>query len=245
MVGRSIITTVCGLALSLGALNTVLAQSAVGAPKDTAGLTSEAAGTAAAIPSIKSAADLPVWKMITLGNHRNVNGLLEDLDSLHCGRGDHTRSERGPFVPGTMIPLPCVLGESAGEIIARPTFTLSKTKVNVDLVLLSASQLGFAGEQAAVADIHVRARQLGLELCPAEIGPQLRLQYLDQPVGDFVRIAMEPIATYGGVLVDFTVANGGASLVLLGGYAQADTIVHPNVRFVFVRPIRTVRHIAP
>src|SRR5262249_3195267 len=148
-------------------------------------------------------------------------------------------------VPGTTIAMPCVLGNSAGEIIARPAFTLSKAKVNVDLVLVSAAQLGLAGEQAAVADIHARARHLGLELCSAEIGPQLRLDYLDQPVGDFVRLAMEPIETYGGVLVDFTVANGGASLLLLGGFAQAETVVNANVRFVFVRPTRTVRRIAP
>jgi hypothetical protein len=221
----SLLAIACGLALSLAASSAARAQ--------------------ATATSLQSTANLPVWKMITVGTHRTVNELLEDLDSLHCGRDDAAMRERGPFVPGTTIAMPCVLGNSAGEIIARPAFTLSKAKVNVDLMLVSAAQLGFTGDQAAVADIIARAHQVGLELCPPEIGPQLRLQYLDQPVGDFVRIAMEPIQTYGGVLVDFTVANGGASLLLLGGYAQAETVVNANVRFVFVRPTRTVRRIAP
>ena len=45
----------------------------------------------------------------------------------------------------------------------------------------------------------------------------MRLQYLDQPLGEFLRIAMTPVARYTGELVDFTVGNGGAGLVLVGG----------------------------
>src|SRR5262249_17857937 len=111
-------------------------------------------------------------------------------------------------------------------------------RAQADLVVVSVPELGFEGERVAVADIYARARQLGLELCSAEIGAQLRLQYLDQPRGGFLRVALEPIATYGGELIDLTVANDGASLSLLGGDAHADALVDPSVRFVFVQPTR-------
>jgi len=188
----------------------------------------------------KTAGELPVWKTITLGTYRDVNVLREDLDSLHCGRAASAAGGRHhpEFVPGTPTPRQCVLGESAAEIIGRPAFALNKEKSDVDLVVLSAPELGFDGERVAVADLYARARQLGLELCAAEVGPQLRLQYLDQPLGEFLRIAMEPVATYEGELVDLTVANGGASLLLVAGAAHADAIVHPRVRFVFTRPTR-------
>ena len=266
MIGRSILGTACAAAVSLGAFNALAAQSdsprSVAAPVSAAakpGSSAAPAGGAiapevASNPSrrghstdVKAPGDIAIWKTITLGSYRDVNALREDLDSLHCGlegsaAGIHARAA---FVPGTAIPLPCSLGESAAEIIGRPAFSLSKAATHADLVVVSVTELGFTGEGAAIADIYARARQLGLELCSAEVGPQLRLQYLDQPVGEFLRIAMEPIATYGGDLVDLTVANGGASLLLIGGDAHADAIVDPSVRFVFVRATRIAQPIVP
>jgi hypothetical protein len=193
--------------------------------------------------AVEGAGDFRIWKTITLGTYGDVNLLLEDLDSPHCGidNSAHARRDQATFVPGTTTPKPCTLGESAGQIIGRPAFTLNKTKMDVDLVVLSMPDLDFEGERASVADIYARAMQLGLELCSAEVGPQLRLQYLDQPVGEFLRIAMRSIPTYGGDLIAFTVANGGASLSLIGGEAHAGVIVHASARFVFVRHARTAQ----
>ena len=147
---------------------------------------------------VNTASDIPVWKTITLGTYRDVNALREHLDSRHCGldkTADGIR-DRAARVRGTMTPLQCALGDSAAELIGRPAFTLSKTRTEVTLVVLSVSELGFKDEGATMKEIYARAQQLGLELCPAEVGPQLRLQYLDQPLGEFLHIAMKPIATY-------------------------------------------------
>jgi hypothetical protein len=189
---------------------------------------------------VRTAGDIPVWKTIALGTHRDVNVLRERLDSRHCGRDETPPGTRlqAARVPGTKTPLPCRLGDSAAEIIGRPGFTLSKVRTEVHLAVLSVSELGFKDERATKAEIFARAQQLGLELCPAEVGPQLRLQYLDQPLGEALHIAMKPIATYGGELVDLTAANGGASLLLVGGDARPGSTQHASTRFVFVRPAR-------
>ena len=88
--------------------------------------------------------------------------------------------------------------DSANEILARPAFPYARVKTEVELALLSASELGVETE-SSLSDVYKRAKQVGLELCPAEVGPQLRLHYRNQPLGEaLVYIAMEPIAAYGG-----------------------------------------------
>jgi hypothetical protein len=62
----------------------------------------------------------------------------------------------------------------------------------------------------------------------------VRLQYLDQRLAEYVHIAMKPLAGYGGIGIDFTVANCGASLMLIGG--DPGRIVALTTRFEFVLP---------
>ena len=162
----------------------------------------------------KTVADIPIWKRITLGTQRGVNAMRDALDASKVHVGD-----------------------SADEILGRPAFPFSKAKMELDLVVLTPADLGFDGS-TPIADIYRRAEHLGLELCPAETGPQLRLDYVNQPVGEFLHIAMLPIATYDGDPVDLTVGNGGAGLVLLGGVGRSDLKLHSSVKFVFVRPAR-------
>lgn len=196
-----------------------------------------------AIPSIpwKMADDVPVWKTVHLGTFTSVNMLREALDSEDCGAGSRKVAEQPGFVRASVSlsrTLPhCQLGDSAGEIIGRPAFHLSRIKQELDLVVVSLIDLGFApDEDVALEDIYARAELLNYTLCPAEAGPYLRLQYLDQPAGEFLHIAMQPIATYAGELTDLTVANGGAGLVLLGGDGRPNLLLPATTRFVFARP---------
>jgi len=163
--------------------------------------------------SFRTAADVPVWKRITVGTFKNLAGLRGAMGALGCG-----------------------VGNSADEIISRPAFTLSGKKTEVELVAISPGELCFPGKTATLENIYERAQLLGLRLAPAEVGPQLRVQYLDQPIGEFLIIAMEPIRTWAGEPVILTVANGGASLILIGQDGHDDFEVPVTSRFVFVRP---------
>jgi len=194
-------------------------------------------GITSATPVTASAT--PVWKRITLGTYKNVNLLREDLDSLDCGTvwvpqvasvGEVGRAAMKPGQPH------CDLGEAAAEIIGRPAFILSRTKSDLDLVVLTPVDLGLAGESVTVAAVYAQAALLGFALCPAEVGPQLRLQYLDQPLGEAMDIAMQPMARYTGELTVFTIMNGGAGLLLIGSDGNLDLEVSSTRRFVFVRP---------
>jgi hypothetical protein len=162
---------------------------------------------------IKGAADLPVWKTVTVGQHRGVGAVRNALDKARIA-----------------------IGDTADEVLGRPAFTFSSERRELDLVLVSVAQLGFGARGATLADIHARALALGLELCPEEVGPQLRLQYRHQPVGEFLHIAMQPQRTYHGAPIDFSLANSGAGLALLGGSASPELVISAGVRFVFVRP---------
>jgi hypothetical protein len=161
-----------------------------------------------------TSAQSPIWKRVTIGTYKGANDIREALYAARMR-----------------------IGASADEILGRPTFPFSKLKTELDLVVVTAADLGFEG-RTSVAEIYRRAIQRGLELCPAEVGPQLRLQYVNQPIGEFLHIAMLPIATYHGDLVDLTVGNGGAGLLLLGGDGNPDLKLHSTVKFVFVRPAR-------
>ena len=160
---------------------------------------------------VKSAFTVQIWKTITVGTFKNSFALLNTLDAAGCG-----------------------IGCSAEEILARPAFTVGTTKANVELFAVSAAELGFQTDTAPLADIYARAQQLGFGLAAAEVGPQLRLQYFDQPMGEFL-IGMEPIKTWKGEPVILTVANGGAGLVLIGRDGSADAEIPVATRFLFVQ----------
>jgi hypothetical protein len=59
-----------------------------------------------------------------------------------------------------------------------------------------------------------RGTRLGLELCPPDLGPHLRLQYEDQPPDERLYIAMKPINSADGEPRIFVVANNADGLSL-------------------------------
>jgi len=125
------------------------------------------------------------------------------------------------------------VGVDADEILGRPGFAYARTRAVQELVLVSAAELIPDAQSAPLSDIYIRARELGFELCPAEVGPQLRLDYRDQPRGEVLHIAMAPIFTYQGKLTTLAVANFDGRLSLVGSDGRPDFRVPKQFRFVF------------
>jgi hypothetical protein len=165
---------------------------------------------------IQSAANTGIWKTIDVGTVAGKWALYRSLDAADCG-----------------------LGDAAEQIFIGPQFTVSATNTRLNLVVISVAELGIKTETAALKDIYARARHLGFALAAAEVGPQLRLQYFDQPIGEFLNVAMEPIRIPQGESDIFVVGNGGAGLLLIGEDADAHMEFHASSRFVFVRPADT------
>lgn len=75
-----------------------------------------------------------------------------------------------------------LLNEAAERLFASDQFTTAQTCHALTTVELTVRDLGFP-HGATTAVIYASAAALGLGLCPLELGPHLRLQYLDQPEG--------------------------------------------------------------
>ena len=147
---------------------------------------------------------IQTWKTIRLGVHKTADEYRKAMKSAKNKVGD-----------------------GVGELLGNAKFTCATEETDVDLVVLSGAELDFK-ESAEYSDICARALELGLELCPAEVGPALRLAYKDQPRGEWLIIAMKAITDSAmnaitdsdGDLVTFNVGH-------VGNFS--------DLRFVFVR----------
>jgi len=83
--------------------------------------------------------------------------------------------------------------EYATQLLQNDDFKVVGEHRRADLVEVSVRDLGFNGT-TRYDKIVERAKELGLEVCPAEVGPQLRLQYTDQPFGEYLIVAMNAIS---------------------------------------------------
>ena len=164
--------------------------------------------------NVNKPAHFQIWRTITLGTYSGVDAYRRALDSAGIKVGD-----------------------AADEILGRPAFRYGRMKTDVELVLLSAADLGVESE-SSLADVYKRARQVGLELCPAEVGPQLRLDYRNQPLGEALNIAMEPVATHSGEPTILALVNFGTGLALIGSDGRSEFMVPRTWRFVFALPTR-------
>lgn len=157
--------------------------------------------------------EFPVWKTIKIGTFKEKEVLKDSIKA------------KGYFI-----------GSWANDLMDRPEFSLSEKESELDLVNVSVGELGFSG-WTTYADICSKAKEFGLELAPAEVGPQLRLQYDDQPNGEWLRVGMEAIAGSGGDRLVFVVERGGGGRAWLrSDDGRPDSRWGAEGRFVFVRP---------
>jgi len=152
---------------------------------------------------------MQAWKTIKLGTHKNADALRKTLEKNYR------------------------IGDWANDILGKSSFVPSVKETEVDLVNISVAELGF--KNGATRDkIYDRALELGLELCPAEVGPQLRLQYKNQPKGEWLRVAMDPIADSLGLLDVFFVYHHSGDLWLNAYSGNPVSFWQDDSRWVFV-----------
>lgn len=107
------------------------------------------------------------WKTVKLGTHKSARDLAEGLARKGFGVDDYAAD-------------------------ALNAMLVAETETEVELVLVTVADLGFQ-DRTRRGDIYARAREFDLDLVPAEAGPQLRLQYTDQPMGESIFVGMDPV----------------------------------------------------
>lgn len=131
------------------------------------------------------------------------------------------------------------LDSGVEEMLDQPDFRVAHKFAEVDLVIvktrdLDSYQFNFGGRYF---DICRRAFLYGLELCPAEVGPRLRLQYIEQPEGEPLLLAMMAIRGSYGHLCGFKLDNDRYRGPGIYSYdCSPDRVWYSNTLFVFARP---------
>jgi hypothetical protein len=115
----------------------------------------------------------PTWKTIKLGTFKHLEALYEELEKVGVGVRPHVRK---------MMEL-----ETASY--GNKTGWAASTE---ELVRVTNVELGFPSP-AWRSHIYSAAVQHGPDLCKHYVGLELRLQYMDQPIGEKVLIGMDPI----------------------------------------------------
>lgn len=153
----------------------------------------------------------PVWKTITIGTFRAIDELILAI----LGKGFR-------------------IGDWASDVLASPTLTLASERKEINLVKATPRDLGFR-EGSYREDIYKKAQELGLKICPLEIGPQLRLQYIDQPKMESLQIAMETQTDSVGHPSQFRVVHGGDDFLwLVGDHKHDDDFWKADELFIFL-----------
>ena len=79
------------------------------------------------------------------------------------------------------------------KMIRSHDFVTLKQSEQINLVRLKVSDLGFSLLPPTRDQIYQKARDLGLDLCPAEVGPELRLKHDGSPSGERLYVGMKHI----------------------------------------------------
>lgn len=130
------------------------------------------------------------------------------------------------------------ISDNARSMFSNSEFTVAKKPEQINLIRLKVSDLGFP-KGATTAAIYKEAEKLGLELCPPEVGPNLRLGYeevfkKEQPKGKYLSIGMKPIRGSSGnphVFIVYRLNDGKRWLNY--HWAKPDYEWHPRLEFVF------------
>lgn len=134
------------------------------------------------------------------------------------------------------------LGET---LLMNESFTTADQVYRLVTVELTVRDLGLSAG-ATLDQIFHTANLLGLQLCPLELGPHLRLTYLDQPEGFLDKPSRIQQAPYGSITIaseincededfpkGFYLRKINGELWLRGYLADFKHVWEPDDRFIF------------
>ncbi len=121
----------------------------------------------------------------------------------------------------------------ASMVMNQSDFKVSDKPIKTNLIARTVAELGFE-DGAPYADVCKRGLERGYTLCQPEHGPQLRLQYNDQPMGEMLILAMDPLRDSVGQPCTFAVGNNDDGLWFNGHCAKPGNFCDPDQCFVFV-----------
>jgi hypothetical protein len=124
------------------------------------------------------------------------------------------------------------ISPSVANMLHNPDFTALKDPTSLGIVRLKVQDLGF-NKWTTTDQIYKRAQELGLDLCPAEVGPHLRLKNKDQLMNEWYYIGMKQIDSVGNPSV-FKLAHVDDVLWLDAYWAHPNDVWnHLGTEFVF------------
>ncbi len=128
------------------------------------------------------------------------------------------------------------LNDYARTLFADSAFTTSSEVRCVRVVQVSLAEIGLP-DGGRFDEILIEAARLGLEPCPLEVGPHLRLAFLDQPMGPYLTVASRELRPGPETPNGFYLRRLEDGL-WLRGYEAGPENVYPAdfTDFVFVRP---------
>lgn len=142
------------------------------------------------------------------------------------------------------------LNRAAEVLLDDPRFTLSARSEVVEIAAFSVAGLGF-DEGATYGQLVARALESGWAECPLDLGPHLRMQFLDQPEGAAGCPATQHRAPPGSITVaspplddpdetpkGFYLRRIDGVLWLRGYWASPGNLWRPEDTLVFARDVR-------
>jgi len=127
------------------------------------------------------------------------------------------------------------ISREANGMLESKDFKIAEKFTKIDLINVSAEELGLKSS-AKTREIYARAFEFGLELCPSEAGPQLMLQYMNQPKGELVGIAMKPVVYIDTPLLFSVERTNNGERWLRAAFGDPNTGWSPGRRWIFQRP---------
>jgi len=158
---------------------------------------------------------VPTWKKVIIGNElKTGNDFRMAMKNAGCG-----------FVEGS------------STILENPQFSVSLERKEIELALISVEELAglkrFFQKGMTRKAIYDHVQKIGLGYCPLEVGPQLRLQYLDQPANEQLTIVSEPL---GNMMfyIEGTIRSG-PWLLETNGRPEGLCRLEDNHRLIFMK----------